>query len=44
MQLQKNSIPEQNNDDTESGWNRSLNTKETLQNETKLPLRKSLSQ
>ena len=25
-------------DDTESGWSRSLNSKETIQNETKLPL------
>ena len=32
----------QTNDDTESGRSRSLNAKEAIQNETKLPPRKSL--
>ena len=40
----KNSYLEQTNDDTESGCSRSLNTEETIRKETKLPLRKSLSQ
>ena len=45
VQLQKKTpYLDKTNDDTESGWNSSLNTKETLQNDTKLPLRKSLSQ
>ena len=35
---------DQINDDTESGCSRSLNTEETIRKETKLPLKKSLSQ
>ena len=43
VQLQKKKTPylDQTNDDTESG---SLNAEETIRTETKLPLRKSLSQ
>ena len=45
VQLPKETLYlDQPNDDTESGWSRSLNAEETIQKETKLPVRKSLSQ
>ena len=41
VQLPKETLYlDQPNDDTESGWSRSLNAEETIQKETKLPLRK----
>ena len=38
VQVQKTPYLDKTNDDTESGWSRSLNSKETIQNETKLLL------
>ena len=35
---------DQTNDDTVSGWSKSLNAEESIQKETKLPLRESVSQ